>query len=258
MQLGLPRLMQLGLPGLLVNLLTIEMSKLAGERVPERYCILDLILRTIEALSVIDDYSQEISSNGELFRLLIDLVKLPDKIEVANSCVTAAVLIANILTDVVDLALEISQDFTFLQGLFDVFPFASDDIEARSAIWSVIARLLVQVQVTLMSSLTLHHYVSVFVSKSEVIEDELLDHQLDSCKDGEKLSARTTALRKIISILSQWTSSKEPIERNFMGDNHVNDETIARLLERCHKYTESNAGHESRIGHPLNISLPPQ
>jgi len=108
----------LGLPGLLVNLLTIEMSKLAGERVPERYCILDLILRTIEALSVIDDYSQEISSNGELFRLLIDLVKLPDKIEVANSCVTAAVLIANILTDVVDLALEISQGKVVS---FDVF-----------------------------------------------------------------------------------------------------------------------------------------
>lgn len=88
-------------------------------------------------------------------------------------------------------------DFSFLQGLFDVFPFASDDIEARSAIWSAIARLLVQVQATLMSSSTLHHYVSVFVSKSEVIEDELLDHQVDSGKDGKKLSARTTAVSSI-------------------------------------------------------------
>ncbi|KAG5515660.1 hypothetical protein RHGRI_036637 [Rhododendron griersonianum] len=214
----LPRLMQLGLPGLLVNLLTSEMSKLAGERVPERYSILGLILQTIEALSVIDDYSQEVSSNAELFRLLIDLVKFPDKIEVANSCVTAAILIANILTDVVDPALEISQ-------------------EARSAIWSVIARLLVQVQVTLMSSSSLHQYVSVFLSKSEVIEDELLD-PLDSCKDAAKLSARTTALRTIISILGQWTSSKESIESNSMGDNRVIDETIARLLEHCHKNTK--------------------
>ncbi|XP_058197847.1 uncharacterized protein LOC131313519 isoform X2 [Rhododendron vialii] len=237
----LPRLMQLGLPVLVVNLLTSEMSKLAGERVPERYSILDLILQTIEALSVIDDYSQEVSSNAELFQLLIDLVKFPDKIEVANSCVTAAILIANILTDVGDPALEISQDLSFLQGLFDIFPFASDDIEARSAIWSVIARLLVQVQVTLMSSSSLHQYVSVFLSKAEVIEDELLD-PLDSCKDAAKLSARNTALRTIISILGQWTGSKESIESNSMGNNRVIDETIARLLEHCHKNTKSNAG----------------
>ena len=51
-----------------------------------RYCVLDIILRTIEALSVIDDYSQEVSSNRELFRLLVDLVKTPDKIEVHCCC----------------------------------------------------------------------------------------------------------------------------------------------------------------------------
>ncbi|GMP88701.1 hypothetical protein CsSME_00040589 [Camellia sinensis var. sinensis] len=32
----LPSLMQLGLPSLLINLLTFETSKLSGERVPER------------------------------------------------------------------------------------------------------------------------------------------------------------------------------------------------------------------------------
>ena len=119
-----------------------------------RYSILDLILRTIEALSVLDDYSQDICSNKEVFCLVSDLVRLPDKVEVyfrwpvtiklkhmhlfislcnnylshswnhgddnceklmvgisqvANSCITAAVLIANILIDAADLASEISQ-----------------------------------------------------------------------------------------------------------------------------------------------------
>ncbi|KAL7202130.1 hypothetical protein ACSBR1_033744 [Camellia fascicularis] len=207
----LPSLMQLGLPSLLINLLTFETSKLSGERAPER----------------------------ELFQLLIDLVKFPDKIEVANSCVTAAVLIANILTDVADLALEISPDLSFLQGLFDVFPFASDDIEARSALWSIIGRQLVQVQESQMSLSTLHQYVSVFVSKSELIEDELLDQQLDNCKDSAKLSARATALRKIINILSCWTNSKGSIEEsNIMGDSHVQEGMVDGLLECCRKYTQ--------------------
>jgi hypothetical protein len=33
----LPPLMKLGLPSLLINLLTFEMSKLTSERIPERY-----------------------------------------------------------------------------------------------------------------------------------------------------------------------------------------------------------------------------
>lgn len=89
----LPGLMELGLPRILISLLAFEMSKLMGERVPERYPVIDVVLRTAEALSV-DDYSQELSSSKELFRLLIDFIKLPDKIEVASGCVTAAILMA--------------------------------------------------------------------------------------------------------------------------------------------------------------------
>lgn len=132
---------------------------------------------------------------------------------------------------------------SFLQGLFDVFPFASDDIEVRSALWSIIGRLLVQVQESQMSLSMLHQYVSVFVSKSELIEDELLDQQLDNCKDSAKLSARATALRKIINILSRWTNSKGSIEEsNFMGDGHVQEGMVDGLLECCRKYTQPNAG----------------
>ncbi|XP_059663371.1 uncharacterized protein LOC132309035 [Cornus florida] len=248
----LPTLMKLGLPNLLFNLLAFEMSKLKEERITERYSVLDLILRTIEALSVINDYSQEISSNKELFHLLKDLVKLPDKIEIANSCVTAAVLIANILTDAPELALMISKDSSFLQGLLDIFPFALDDLEARSALWSIITRLLVRVQECELSASSLHQYVSVLVRKSDLIEEDLLDYQLDGSKEkhesliisGARVDARTTAqLRAIISILTTWTTSKDSVkETNIIGGNDVNDGNVDALLECCRKYTDFAAG----------------
>lgn len=44
--------------------------------------MLDLILRTVEALSTMDDYSQEICQNKEFLQLLKELIELPDKFEV--------------------------------------------------------------------------------------------------------------------------------------------------------------------------------
>ncbi|XVF19802.1 hypothetical protein REPUB_Repub11eG0142400 [Reevesia pubescens] len=181
-------LMKLGLANVVVNLLAFEMSKLTNERIPERYSVLDVILRALEALSIIDGYSQEICSNKDFFQLVCDLIKFPDKVEVSNSCVTAGVLIANILSDVSDLASDISQDLPFLQGLFDIFPFTSDDLEARSALWSIIARLLVQVQEDEMSASSLRQYVLVLLSKSDLIEDDLFDHQFDENKENESLA----------------------------------------------------------------------
>lgn len=79
---------------------------------------------------------------------------------------------------------------TFLQGLLDIFPFASDDSEARGALWNIMARLLFQVCENEMNPTTLHQYVSVLASKSDLIEDDLLDQQLD----GLKSKARTSAV----------------------------------------------------------------
>ncbi|XWS73983.1 hypothetical protein CRYUN_Cryun02cG0176400 [Craigia yunnanensis] len=73
-------LMKIGLVNVLVNLLSFEMSKLTNERIPERYSVLDVILRAFEALCVIDGYSQEICSNKEFFQLICDLIKFPDKV----------------------------------------------------------------------------------------------------------------------------------------------------------------------------------
>lgn len=244
-----PSLMKLGLPSLLINLLDFEMSRLTEERVPERYSVLDVILRAIEALSILDGHSQEICSNKKLLQLVCDLIKLPDKAEVASSCVTVAVLIANILSDVPNLASEMSQDLPFLQGLLEVFPLASDDVEARSALWSIIARLLVRARENDMSLSSLHQYVLVLARKSEIIEDDLLNRQSDnSCEETKDLTSsssksnRSTALTRIVSILNQWTASKDSKDclsgDDAAGEHSADELNVGRLLDCCRKHID--------------------
>ncbi|KAL0369582.1 UNVERIFIED_CONTAM: hypothetical protein Sangu_0276300 [Sesamum angustifolium] len=256
----LPSFLKLDLSSLLIKLLAFEMSKLQGDRIPERYPVLDLILRTIEALSTMDDYSQEICLNRELLQLVKELIKLPDKFEVASSCVTAAVLIANILTDSKDVASELSKDLNFLQGLFDVFPFASDDTEARSAIWSVISRLLMLVQESEMSPSIFHHLVSILASKLDQIEDDLLARPLDYGEykvvdtPGTKMDAKFIAvsfkmnspshlltewgyinlMKRISDILTRWKFLDDRVKStSSMEDYYINEEDVDKLLHCC-------------------------
>ena len=77
------------------------------------------------------------------------------------------------------------------------------------------ARLLVQVQEIELSSSSLQQYVSVFVSKSDLIEDDLLDHQSDDYNESNmnsitsdaKLNARTTA---VSFYVNSFTSNCHP------------------------------------------------
>lgn len=78
-------------------------------------------------------------------------------------------------------------DLCLLAGLFDIFPFASNDLEARNALWNVIARIMVRVRETEMSPSSVYHYVSVLVSKIDLIEDELLNQQI-VCSSHEQAS----------------------------------------------------------------------
>ncbi|KAL0436351.1 UNVERIFIED_CONTAM: protein saal1 [Sesamum radiatum] len=215
-------------------------EQLQGDRIPERYPVLDLILRAIEALSTMDDYSQEICLNRELLQLVKELIKLPDKFEVASSCVTAAVLIANILTDAKDVAFELSQDLNFLQGLLDVFPFASDDTEARSAIWSVMSRLLMLVQESEMSPSIFHHLVSILTSKLDQIEDDLLARPLDYGEyktvdtPGRKMDAKFIAMKRISDILTRWKFLDDRVKStSSMEDYYINEEDVDKLLHCC-------------------------
>lgn len=240
-----PGLMKLGLPRILINLLAFEMSKLMGERLPERYPVTDLVLRTAEALSVYDDYSQGLCSSKELFRLLIDLIKLPDKIEVANCCVTAVILMANMLTDSSGLVMEIAQDLLFLRCLLEIFPFASDDAEARNAIWSIISIFLLQFQDVEMIPSILQQCVSVLASNSDLIKEELLDHELEdsnikheSLTDHTVSNRRITALSRICSLLSQWRMLKDHGNRNDNTEEDYNDNDVDRLLKCCYRFAK--------------------
>ncbi|EOA20370.1 hypothetical protein CARUB_v10000684mg [Capsella rubella] len=250
-QLLIPPLMTLGLTSLLINLLSFEMSKLTKERIPERYPILEIILRAIEALSASDNHSKEICSSKELFQLVCDLMKLQDKAEVATSCVTAGVLIANMLSETVDFIPEVSEDFSFLEGLFSTLPFASDDLEARRAIWNVIARLLARVNGSETNTFCLSHYILVLLSNSDIIEDDLLDTQLeDSNEEFQNTlpsqlmsSVRTIAIQKIESLLNIWNTRKENLqEESVTGGCSINKAGCKRLLDCCQRYIRSIEG----------------
>ncbi|KAL3518473.1 hypothetical protein ACH5RR_021062 [Cinchona calisaya] len=242
----LPPLMKLCLPSLLINLFAFEMSKLTEERMPKRYPVLDIILQAIEALSATNDFSSYICSNKELFKLLNDLIKLPDKIEVSSSCVTAAVLVANILTDFEYLASEISQDSGFLQGIFDIIPFAYDDMEAKSALWRILERLLICIEVGELNKSSLRPYVSILVNKSDTIEEELVDIQVhDASEEDETFTnvanrnARTRVLRRISDILKQWKFLKAQVkEASLLEDSFVNEADVDKLLNYCCKCLE--------------------
>ncbi|ESQ42243.1 hypothetical protein EUTSA_v10013199mg [Eutrema salsugineum] len=250
-QLLIPPLMALGLASLLINLLSFEMSKMTRERIPERYPVLEIILRAIEALSASDSHSKEICSSKELFQLVCELMKLQDKAEVATSCVTAGVLIANMLSETVDFIPEVSQDFSFLEGLFSTLPFASDDIEARRALWNVIARVLARVKESEINTFCLSQYILVLVRNSDIIEDDLLDIQLeDSNEDSQnsfpsliKPGARTIAIQKIESMLNNWNIRKEDLrEESMKGDCSVNEADVKRLSDCCQRYIKSIEG----------------
>ncbi|XP_010535642.1 PREDICTED: uncharacterized protein LOC104810888 isoform X2 [Tarenaya hassleriana] len=240
----IPPLMNLGLANLLINLFSFEMDKMT-ERIPERYPVLDIILRAIEALSVIDIYSREICSSKEIFQLVCDLVKLQDKAEVSTSCVTAGILVANMLSEADNLVSEVSQDFSFLEGVFSILPFASDDIEVRRALWNVISRLLVRVNESEITISCLHRYAMVLVRTSDIIEDDLLDLQPDepneelesSVSPEKKPTARFIAIRKVVCVLDKWKVNKESIEEESLnGGCSVNEVDVERLLGFCRRY----------------------
>lgn len=93
-------------------------------------------------------------------------------------------------------------DLPFLEGLLDIFPFASDDMEARNALWNTLARVLVRIRETEMNPSSLHRYVSVLAGRVDLIEDELLNQQLDDSRHGQESfhPPGSTADARIISV----------------------------------------------------------
>lgn len=85
-------------------------------------------------------------------------------------------------------------DSCLLGGLIDIFPFASDDLEARNALWNVLARIFVRIHETEMNSSSLFHLVSVLVRRIDLIEDELLNQQCVDSSPGSTADPRKTSV----------------------------------------------------------------
>lgn len=92
-------------------------------------------------------------------------------------------------------------DFLFLGCLLDIFPFASDDAEARNAIWSIISILLLQFQDVEVTISILQQHVSVLVRNSDLIKEELFDHELgDSNINHESSSDHAVPNPRITAV----------------------------------------------------------
>lgn len=240
-------LIKLGLPSLVDSLLAGEISKLPDGNNQDRSSVNDLILGLVEALSATDSCPQVITSNSDVLSLVCSIVKLPDKLEVATSCVSAVVIIANLLVDEERLMLELSKDFSFLQGLLDILPFVSDDPQARNALWCTVARLLSRVIINDISISSLHEFASVFVGKSHLIEEDIEGHPMEEelvesvNPDAHKSYATTSSLRRIACILEKWliVGKTANSEQDVAGDGNSFDSKLQRLLNNCHKYVRS-------------------
>lgn len=231
-------LIKLGLPNLVATLLAGEIGKIQDGKNLERSSVNGLILDLVEALSTSDSYSQAIISNQDVFTLVCTMVKLPDKTEVENSCISAVIIIANLLADEQNLLSELSQNFSFLQGLLDILPFVSDDPQARNALWCIVARLLGHVLENDISITNLHEFASVFIGKSHLIEEDTADHPMGDDNHDAHNSYTTTSLRMIACILEKWIAAKTAITEKDVAGND-NDGKLQRLLSCCHKYVSS-------------------
>lgn len=93
-------------------------------------------------------------------------------------------------------------DFTFLHGLLDILPFVTDDLQARNALWSILARLLVQVVENDLSPSTLCHFASVFSQKSSLIEEDLAGHSMQNFEEIDSTNMSKTSDATVDAVSS--------------------------------------------------------
>lgn len=187
-------LLKVGLVDRAIGLLTTEIERSPDEKL-DRSESLDLILHFMEELSAIHTVSEAMSSSDRLIKVLVNMIKSPDKLEVASYCASVVIIISNILTDGKHLVPMISHDLPFLEGLLEVLPEVPDDDQARYALWSILSRILAQVQGTELNSSSLDQFASLFSGKFTLIKDDLESHVVDE----EKLTSED-------ALLKGWTS----------------------------------------------------
>ncbi|XP_037422444.1 protein saal1-like [Triticum dicoccoides] len=225
-------LLKLGLVDRVIGLLTTELERSPDEKL-DRSGSLDLVLHFMEELSVIHCVSKAMTSNDRLIKVLVNMIKSPDKVEVASYCASVVIVISNFLTDGKHLVPMISRDLPFLEGLLEVLPEVPDDDQARYALWSILSRVLAQVQGTELNSLSLDRFASLFSGKFGLIKDDLESQVVDE----EKLTPEDALLKGWISrclmaisfFMERWIE-----EKSSQGNKDAID-NAREVLSYCQK-----------------------
>ncbi|KAF6993159.1 hypothetical protein CFC21_010089, partial [Triticum aestivum] len=198
-------LLKLGLVDRVIGLLTNEIERPPDEKL-DRKGSLDLILHFMEELSAIHCVSKAMTSNDRLIKVLVNMIKSPDKVEVASYCASVVIVISNILTDGKHLVPKISHDLPFLEGLLEVLPEVPDDDQARYALWSILSCILAQVQGTGLNSSSLDQFASLFSGKFGLIKADL-ESQVTP-EDALLKGWISTCLMAISFFMVRWIEEK--------------------------------------------------
>ncbi|XP_037473990.1 uncharacterized protein LOC119350091 [Triticum dicoccoides] len=203
-------LLKLGLVDRVIGLLTNEIERPPDEKL-DRKGSLDLILHFMVESSAIHCVSKAMTSNDRLIKVLVNMIKSPDK-QVASYCASVVIVISNILKDGKHLVPKISHDLPFLEGLLEVLPAVPDDDQARYALWSILSCILAQVQGTELNSLSLDQFVSLFLGKFGLIkadlESQLVDEEKLTPEDALLKGWISTCLMAISFFMVRWIEEK--------------------------------------------------
>ncbi|XBJ14147.1 hypothetical protein VPH35_006231 [Triticum aestivum] len=187
-------LLKLGLVDRVIGLLTNEIERSPDEKL-DRLESFHSILHFMEELSAIHCVLKAMTSNDRLIKVLVNMIKSPDKVAVASYCASVVIVMSNILTDGKHLVPKISHDLRFLESLLEVLPEIPDDDQTRYALWSILSCILAQVQDTGLNSSSLDRFVSLFSRKFGLIKDDLESQAVDE----EKLTPEDALLKGWIS-----------------------------------------------------------
>lgn len=221
----LPSLMHLGLPEVLTDLLTCEITAISEGTSAHGDVVLDMVLQIGEALSLTDEYSAQLASNKEIFGLACKVIKLSGKDEVGPPGITAVVLVANLLAEQEKLIGEVLYDANFLNNLLELLPSSSDDPGARNALWSVLGIMFGNLATSQEMRSSRRDLVSVLARQSILIAEDLDDHRDEDNGEDDKrpsehansvsfnkgFKSKIVTVSKMVHLLDDWITLDEEI-----------------------------------------------
>eukprot|EP00252_Welwitschia_mirabilis_P000693 TRINITY_DN10664_c0_g1_i1.p1 TRINITY_DN10664_c0_g1~~TRINITY_DN10664_c0_g1_i1.p1 ORF type:complete len:561 (-),score=118.79 TRINITY_DN10664_c0_g1_i1:63-1745(-) len=233
----IPPLMDLGLPELILDLMTSEINSIGEGTSSHGDKIIDTILQIGEAISLAEGYSSKLASNEKLFELVCCVIKFSRKDEVCSARITATVLIANLLAEEGDLIDKILYDAKFLENLLELLPDVYDDPGARNALWSVLNRMFDGLSASDKPKLVEENYILVLAAQSSLIAEDLVEHQNEDivhegfshssehaeCIWKKESSAKMATVGQIINILGQFAGCNSSVKEALQCLRSITD-----------------------------------